>query len=312
MAAGSISTWSSTDKAAEAIRRSKRFMPDSVARQLDSFLSAENLSILSGTVVAWAGSHFFGVGEVADVALLLVGAFMVGTSITGVVCDLVTFGTTAINARSEEDLDRAARSFASAVVAAGVTVVFAILLKRSATKLQGIRGPNIGQVVVPRRPGLVAVEPEPPGGGAWRTPTVTGDPTMPAGQGATNAFGDVKYSTRGSATDQQLVRLHELVHSFFSPRFRIFRTFRARLAMSGYTRSVLLRYLEEALAESFAQLRTNGLSGVVTGIRFPVANGYMSLQQLVCEGAEIGKIMLGTEQFSVQFIPGPPSPAYSQ
>jgi hypothetical protein len=108
-------------------------------------------------------------------------------STTVVVRDLVTFGTTAINARSEEDLGRAARYFPSAVVAAGVTVVFAILLRRSAAKLQSIPraehrpGDDASATRIGRgRTGAARR-------GARRTPTVTGDPTMPAGQGATNA-----------------------------------------------------------------------------------------------------------------------------
>jgi hypothetical protein len=39
----------------------------------------------------------------------------------------------------------------------------------------------------------------------------------------------------------------------------------------------------------------------------PVANGYMALQALACEGAEIGTIVLGSQRLSVQFVPGPPS-----
>jgi hypothetical protein len=132
---------------------------------------------------------------------------------------------------------------------------------------------------------------------------------MPAGTGVTTAFGDVRYSTNGPASEQQLARLHELVHSFFSPRFQPFRTFRARLRISAYSRSLLMKYLEESLAESFAQLRVNGLSGLMTGIRFPVRNGYMTLQALACEGAEIGTVLFGTSRFSVQFIPGPPAQA---
>lgn len=270
-------------------------------------LTPGNLALMGGTLAIWAGSHFFGVGEVVDVALLLVGAFTIGWSISGVVRDLVEFGTGVMSARTDQDLDRAARLFASAVVTAGITAVFAILLRRSASSIQAARGSTVGEVLTIRRPGLVPVEPEPAGSGLFRTPTVTGNPGMAAGQGATTAFGDVEYSTAGSATDQELVRLHELVHSFLSPRLAVFRTFRARLAMSAYSRSAIMRYLEEMLAETFAQLRVNGVQGLMTGIRFPVRNGYMTLQQLACEGAEVGKITVGTEQFSVQVVPGSPS-----
>ena len=210
-------------------------------------------------------------------ALLLVGAFTIGWSITGVVRELVDFGTTAVRATTDADLERAARAFANAVVAAGVTAVFSILLHRSAARLQTASGPTISQVIRPRTPGLVEVPPNPQGSGMFRRPTVIGDPSLPPGEGSTTEFGDVSYSTAGSATEQQLVRLHELVHSFFSPRFAPFRTFRARLAMSAYTRSAILQYLEEGLTESYAQLRVNGLSGLLTGSRFPVVNGYIDL-----------------------------------
>ncbi len=294
-------------QATEAIVRSKRYLPAALAGQLDAFMTPENLEILAGTIAIWAGSHFFGVGEIADVALLLVGAFTIGWSITQVAGHLVDFGTGVVRARSDQDIDRAAASFASAVVAAGVTVVFAILLRRSAAKLQA-RGPCLSQAIRPREPGLLEVEPEPDGSGLLRKPTITADPSLPAGQGATSAYGDVVYSTAGTATEQQLARLHELVHSFFSPRLALFRTFRARLAVSAYTRSAILRYLEESLAESFAQIRVNGLGHLLTGIRFPISNGYLTLQQLACEGAELGKIIFGTERFSVQFIVSGPPP----
>jgi hypothetical protein len=245
MPSGAISVWSTADKVGAAILRSKRYMPESLGRQLDAFLTPTNLAIVGGTLAIWAGSHFFGVGEVVDVALLLVGAFTIGWSITGVVRDLVAFGTGVVVAQTDQDLDRAARLFASAIVAAGITAVFAILLHRSAASLQATRGSTIGDVLTVRRPGLSLVEPNPGGPDLFRTPTVTGKPTMPAGRGATTAFGDVEYSTAGSATDQQLVRLHELVHSFLSPRLSFLRTFRARPAMSAYSRSAIMQYLEE-------------------------------------------------------------------
>ena len=46
-----------------------------------------------------SGSHFFGVGDIVDVALLLVGALTIGWSIGSVLQDLVDFAQTAIYAR---------------------------------------------------------------------------------------------------------------------------------------------------------------------------------------------------------------------
>jgi hypothetical protein len=303
-----ISTWSNTDKVAEVLRRSKAYMPAALGAQIDALISPTNLAITAGSIVVWAGSHFFGVGEVVDVGLLLVGAFFIGWSMKDVVANLVTFGVKTINAQSEQDLDEAARAFASAVITGGITAVMAILLRRSAKQIQAVRGPTVLEAASPREPGLVRPPRDTQPGELWRKPTVTGDPTMPSGTGRTNWFGDVRYSTAGSVTEQQLARLHELAHGFLRPRFRPLRTFRARLAASAYWRSALMQYLEEALVETFAQLRVNGLAGLIAGIRFPIANGYMALETLACEGAELGTIVVGGQRFSVQFLPGSPPP----
>lgn len=309
MPVGPVSVWPATDKIAAAITRSTEYMPAHFRGQLQAFLTPLNIGIMAGTLALWAGSHFFGVGEVVDVGLLLVGAVFVGWSMTDVMRSLVTFGTTALAAKTEADIDVAARAFASAVVTAGITAVMALLLRQSARQLQATRGANIGDVIRPRNPGLRPVSPDSQAGSFWRRPTVTGDPTMPPGRGGTSAWGDVRFSTAGSVAEQQLARLHELVHQLLTPRLRPLRTFRVQLRMSAYTRSALMRYLEEAMAETFAQLRVNGLSSLMTGLTFPVANGYMTLQQLACEGAEIGTILLGTERSSIQFVPGSPPSA---
>ena len=301
-------SWSNSQRVTEAITRSKEYMPANVARQIDALLTPEALGILAATLAIWAGSHFFGVGEIVDVGLLLVGAFFVGWSITDVAENLLAFGNKTINARRDEDIDIAARAFAAAIVTAGLTAVMALLLRRSAAQLQATRGSSVSQVIRPRNPGLIQVGADSQAGRLWRRPSVTGDASLPSGEGATTAFGDVTYSAAGTATEQQLVRVHELVHSFLSPRLGVLRTFRARLAMSGYMRSAILQYLEEALAESVAQLAAHGVVGLLRGIRFPITNGYITLQQLVSEGAEIGTILVGTQRFSVQIIVTSPPP----
>ena len=58
-------------------------------------------------------------------------------------------------------------------------------------------------------------------------------------------------------------------------------------------RSAFLRYLEEALAEGYAQLRINGLAQAIEALRFPLDGGYVVVSQLVAEGQAIGSIVLG-------------------
>jgi hypothetical protein len=66
--------------------------------------------------------------------------------------------------------------------------------------------------------------------------------------------------------------------------------------MAAYEKSAFLRYLEEALAESYAQLRVNGIKGLPAGIRFPIANGYVTLRAVTTEaamGTAFGTIVVG-------------------
>jgi hypothetical protein len=134
-------------------------------------------------------------------------------------------------------------------------------------------------------------------GFAQRNPPIA-DPTLPPGTGRTDRFGNITYSSAGSATDQALTRYHEQVHSFLSPRLNRLRSFRADLMMAGYQRSAFLRYLEEALAETYAQLRVHGIRGLPTGLRFPIRNGYVTLRAVVTEAA-IGTVLYGGATYGV-------------
>jgi hypothetical protein len=69
--------------------------------------------------------------------------------------------------------------------------------------------------------------------------------------------------------------------------------------MSAYRRSVVLKYLEEAMAEGYAQLRINGLAEAVEALRFPITGGYVTVSQLAVEGHAIGTIIVGGTMFRV-------------
>ena len=301
--ARSVTQMSLEERLAEVLKRSKKSFGPDVGQVIDSLLSPLNLSVIAGTLVVWAGSHFFGVGEIVDVLLLVVGAFAIGWSIKQVAGDLYTFADRTLRATCDGDLDLAASAISRAIVVAGVTVIMGILLRRSVKQIQATRGTTIGQAMTPRSPGLVRVGVDPQAGQLWSRPGIVGDPTLAAGEGSTSAFGEVRLSTAGSASDQALVRAHELVHRLLTPRFGLLRTFRIRLAMSAYLRSALLQYLEEVIAETVAQLRVNGTSGVLRGIKFPVVNGYMAVGELASDGAAIGTVTAGTRIWTAQFKP---------
>jgi hypothetical protein len=301
-----VATMPLTERLREVLTRSKKNFGPEAAAAIDSLLSPVNLAILAGTLTLWAGSHLFGVGEIVDVLLLVVGAFTIGWSIGDVAKDLYTFTERTINARSDSDLDAAAQAFSHAIVLAGITVVMALLLRKSAKQVETARGPNVVAALRPREPGLVRVGPDPEAGRIWSRPGIRTDPTLAAGEGSTSPFGEVRLSPYGTPDEQALARAHEMVHRFLTPRFGVLRTFRVRLSMSGYMRSALLQYLEEAMAETYAQLTVNGFRGLLTGVRFPVANGYVTISELTAEGVAIGTITAGNHLFTVRFIPTGP------
>lgn len=284
----SINNMSQKDKLLEAITRSLPYLPAESQSLVKSMLEPTNVAILLSTLVIWAGSHFIGIGEIIDVILLATGVIILGFSVFDGASELSTFTTTASNATTDTQLTDAAQHFAKAVTILGVSVISAILLRGSA-KPVATRGlpryksmPNVG-----KPPSTVK-------------PRITRPQRLSAGTlGETDAWGNIAVSRSQSLTEQRLTLYHEWVHSVLSPRFKMFRRFRAELRFSGYEKSALLRYLEEALAESFAQLKVHGLKKVIVGIRFPISHGYLTISELVAEGIAIGNIIVSGTIYKV-------------
>ena len=228
----------------------------------------------------WAGSHFVGVGEVADVLIVIVGVVALGTVAVEGAGELVAFATTAIGADSEADLDKAARHFARAVSVLGVQAVLAVLLR----KPKVLKGPR-----------NVALHPVPPRRGAVRyRPTLTrGVNLRPNEAGITTDWGDILISWRVSGGEARLTELHERVHAILTPKLYPLRRFRVQVRANAYSNSVLVRYLEEALAETFAQVCVNGARGIVQGLTFPVREGYVHVSGPISMTAEARGMLLG-------------------
>ena len=148
-----ISALSPAEKLGEAIRRSIPKLPADVRAQVEGLLTPQALRIMAGITAAWGVSHFFGVGEVADVVLMLVGAAFIGTAAAEVGDDLLTgFVRGSLEAQSEADLDAAAARFAHAIAMIGVTTVVAVLLHRTAGKTRT----RLQSSVAPESRGLIS------------------------------------------------------------------------------------------------------------------------------------------------------------
>jgi len=281
--ASPVSAWPRQQKVEAAIRRSLPLLPAEVRGQLEALLTPQALAVMTGVLVIWAGSHFVGVGEVADVLIVIIGVVALGAVAVEGARELVAFAITAIGADSEADLDKAARHFARAVSVLGVQAVLAVLLR----KPKVLKGPN------------VRIGPPPPRRGAilYRS-TITRGLNLPPNQaGVTSWWGDISISLRAAGREARKTELHERIHSFLTPKLYALRAFRVQFRANSYAKSELLRYLEEALSETFAQACVDGASGIIRGITFPVRLGYVRLSSMApgkpSMAAELRGILLG-------------------
>jgi len=262
MSEAQLAQMTDADRITEGIRRGVGKLGPEVQRQLRGLLTPESLAVASVFFVAWLVSHTVGVGFVIDALLLGVGIAAVGLAVFAGVDELMAFGRTALQARTDAQMDKAAEHFASAVAILGVQALLALLLRRAPQTFRGARvrvGPAPPSAGFKLKPGLRAVR--------------SGDP----GQGVTTWWGEITISRLGTVTDRRLAALHEAVHRALTPKLDVLRNVRIQGRAASYTRSSLITYLEEALAESFAQVSVNGLRGLITGIVFPVRYGYVTV-----------------------------------
>ncbi|HEU5134304.1 MAG TPA: hypothetical protein VFU13_04090 [Steroidobacteraceae bacterium] len=261
----SVASWSFEQRLGETFRRTVPKLGPEAAGQLSALINPTSLGIIAGVLVAWIVSHAFGVGEVIDIIILVVGVASIGFAIFSGLDYLYDFAVGAYQAKTSQDLDRAAENLAKAITILGIQAVLAVLFRGARAPRTGAGGRMSPGPAPPRTPGL------------RYKPTITHNPNLPAGTGSTSFWGNIKVSTQGSATDRALVLLHEKVHQFLAPKLYVLREYRASNRVSSYWRSSLWRYIEEALAETVAQVGVNGFRNFFTGIRFPVQQGYMYL-----------------------------------
>jgi hypothetical protein len=262
-----ISRMSFQDRLGETFKRTLPKLGPEARAQLAAMINPQSLAIIAGVLVAWIVSHAFGVGEIIDIILLVVGAAAVGLSVFTGLDHLYDFAVGAYRARTAPELDVAADHLAKAISILGIQAVLAVLFR-------GAKAPRTGSGAR-FRPG----PPPPRTPGLRYRPNVRHDPTLPPGRGSTSLYGDIVVSSRGSAQQQAVTLLHEKVHQFLVPKLYFLRNYRVSNRVSSYLRSSLWRYIEEALAETIAQVGVHGFRQLFTGLRFPIRQGYLYLKQ---------------------------------
>ena len=301
MDALNVAAMSREKKVEETILRGGRLAPADVGAQLRSMLTPQSLAIMVATLVGVAVAQAFGIGELIDALVLLAGIGFCGWGVVDGGRDLFHSIKIALDARTERDLDEAARYFASALAKIGINAVMAFLLKKPLRSFRDLKGFEFKKV----SPGLVdAGLPPAPG----TVPAIEFKPI--SDRGITDAYGNITIDSGLDETETRMTLDHELVHRYFSPKFGPFLRLRASVGISGYVNSAMLRYLEEAMAEGCAQVRAHGLQGVITGIRWPVAGGYLSIEQMaVIRGTILGTIVVDGRLLRVSIVRGSPDQA---
>jgi len=268
-----VSNMSSADRIGDAFERSLPLLPASARDEIAKLIEPRTLAMVAGVLTAWVISHFFGVGEIVDAILIGAGVLAIGLSVFEGIDELYEFAKGALGATSSEDLNAAARHFARAVAILGIQAVLAVLLKGSPKTFRG------GRVTVGPAPAFAR--------GPVSTPLLRSTRGLAAGAGETDVWGEIVISRLGTGADRRLAALHENIHRLLTPKVALLRNFRVSGRTASYSRSALSKYLEEALAESVAQVGVNGLRSVFTGISFPVKFGYVTLLREVVMNGQV-------------------------
>jgi len=295
------------------LTKAASLLPSEVGEQLLAMIAPQALATMASVVVIWAGTHFFGIGEIADVILLVVGWSAIGGVAFEAGSKLYDFAVKTNSARAEVDLDAAAKDLAAAVTLIGINSILILLFRKKPRDI--FKRPYKG-VALPRYSGEVASRMKLPRNGGWRyTPTIKITKYKDVIQGATKPWGDAVvgrnfYPATISKDEAYLKMLttlyHEQVHMIIAPKFYLLRELRVFMRQSAYSKSYILRYLEEALAETIGLLRARGMSTeyIVKGFNFPLGNTYeisFSLLRHEASGILLGPVIVGGIMYSVWY-----------
>lgn len=295
------------------LTKTANHLPVDIGNYLLTMLTPHVLATMSGVLIVWGSAHFFGVGEIADVILLCAGWVAIGGVALNAGKLLYTFAIKTINAKTEDELEDAARDLSEAIMLVGVNTIFVILLKAKPadTFKRPFRGASM-----PQYSNEIAKRMSLPRNGGWRyTPTIKITKYKDVEQGATKIWGDAtigrNYYPNVMSKDEAYLKMlttlyHERVHMAIAPKFYLLRELRVFMRQSAYSKSYILRYLEEALAETIGLLRARGMSreNIIQGFKFPLGNTYeitFSLLRHEAAGMLLGPITVGGIMYSVWY-----------
>ncbi|KAA3511794.1 hypothetical protein G6L63_12140 [Agrobacterium vitis] len=276
--AASVSGLSLQAKLETVLRKAAALLPADIGNRLLALVTPTSLAIMAGVVLIWAGSHFVGVGEIADVILLAAGWLMIGAAAMQGGEKLLDFAVGTQAAKTTADLDKAAKDLADAITILGVDVVLGLLLKgKPKGTFKSVQGtmPSYSQFTraMPKagpmriyEAKLVFSRSKFAGQGGTRPDNVAtiGRDFFPGAK----PFPEVIRSVRQTV-------YHERIHQRLTQAFSLLGRPGLYMKMGAYKRSYILRYIEEAAAEAYGLARTGGARpGELSAIQFPLNGNY--------------------------------------
>ncbi len=154
IAVNAVERMSVLDRFKEVCRRALPYMPDAAKDQFVQLLSPSSLEIMAGMFVIWAGSHAVGVGEAGDLILLGMGIGFLGMQALTAGKHLLLMIQLTVDARTEDDLDQAARHLATFVAIAGVAALLYLVYKGAKKAAPGLRDALSGALADSRLGGI--------------------------------------------------------------------------------------------------------------------------------------------------------------
>ena len=287
-------------------------LPGEAAQQLRVLITPEALGIMAVVTGLWVASHLVGVGFLADLAMIGLGILTIGTAAIEGSDKLVSFAIKTERAKNEADLNAAARDLADAVTLLGISAISVLLLRggpRGAFKTHfkpQYKAPTYGQFKA-RMP--------PAGPFRMYKPVVTFTRDQLAFFGKTDNFAKARigrdFGVRPAQEAFQDVRgavYHEQVHQWITAGFSLLGRPGLYLRWNAYKRSFILRYLEEAAAETRSQVLMRGIGSGnrITAYKFPFDTRYeITLTQIRAEANAIllGPVTVGGTAYQAYFGP---------
>lgn len=285
------------DKTILVCKRCWDYLGPAASSQVQGMLNWETILIMSGSLAVIIAAALTPAAWLAFLRNAII-VFGLGSALLQFDGAVARLAQTIYSASTRRDLERVAQTLAEVVSQIAMALAQAAFFKA----LQ--KGPAIWKQQL-----------EAAKGETFHTPTMKEQALVVVGgksvNGVTKRFGDMLISILAHVDHEgnfdevefEKTKWHERVHAALSPKFFLFRDARESVKIWGYSNVMLLRLLEEAMAETYAQCKVDGinLGSILRGLKFPFQKAYLSISptDIAITGTVIGYIVVQGDRYVV-------------